>query len=271
MFKNTLSRIKNNVAVANPLGVATKLDAEDSKGYSPKEIKKTLEEKGLSATEQVEVVNPVTGKRSMVTIERDGTPDSKLVIALTDKSLTRDQKDNVMGLYLFERGKENASFLMDLMRYKGSHTKETRAFKSQVRFDFEMFVGLFTSHLDEVAKDVFKELGIVDWRSFLEGYVKYLKEAKEDGTMRDYAASKGREWGVAEATLAIIAVRDIEEADKLRDAVKRVAQNRMADKGYGIYVDRNGKSYSILDSDIDDVIKKDKERMEELAQEDLKA
>jgi len=256
---------KKEIATRSPLGTATVLEGETA-DYSPKVIKKSLKENKVAAIENVKVVNPVTGKKAVVTIERDGTPDSKLVMALADKKMNRDQKDNVLSLYLFERGKENASFLMDLMRYKGSHTKETQAFKSQVRFDFEMFVGLFTKHLDQVAKDIFKELEIIDYRAFLEGYVKYLKEAKEEGNMRDFGATEGFRWGITEATLAVLAVRNIEEADQLREAVKKVTENRMKDKGYGIYISKDGRSYSVIDDDVDEVVKKDRERINELNQ-----
>lgn len=259
MFKKKNKSIERRSA----LGTATVMDGE-TRAYEPSAIKKVLEEKGLSASETVTVENPVTGKSAIVTIARDGTPDSKLVMALADKNMNRDQKDSVLSLYLFERGKENASFLMDLMRFKGAHTKETQAFKSQVRFDFEMFVSLFTRHLDSVAKDVFKELGIVDYRAFLEGYVKYLKERGESATVGSFGATLGFNWDVATASLVVMAIRDIETSDRMKDAVKRITDSRLKDKGYGVYINKDGRSYSIFDEDLDEAVKADRERVQDL-------
>lgn len=276
------------VAAAGPLGGApSKVKARnpadgsvievdlsgDGRDYSPEAIAEELKQRGLVAVEEVEVVNPVTGSKAMVTVERDGTHEAKLVMALADKGKTRDQKDHVLGMYLFERGKENASFLMDLFRYKGAHTKETRAFKSQMRFDFENFVSLFCAHLDASARDAAEELGMEfdAFKKVASDYASWLKDNRDKG-FKDFivACSVSLSGGAAERAILKMAIRNVSEADRLRDYVKRVADAREREKGKGIYIDRDGRPYAVTDDSIDlhEIIEADKKRLSDLARED---
>lgn len=250
--------------------ISVDLSAEERPDYSSKHIKEELDELGLEASEEIEVENPVTHQKTKVIVQRDGTPESKLIIALADPEKSRDQKDAILGMYLFERGKESSSFLMDLFRYKGSHTKETRAFKSQMRFDFEMFVGLFTNYLESVGKGIWGEMELdISPEEFLEGYTKYVKEGGERSIL-SYSATLGLQMSQSKAGVIQMAIRSISEAQKLRDTVAKMTEARMREKGFGIYIDTTGKPYSIFtdDHEIDDVIKRDRERIEQVKKEE---
>jgi hypothetical protein len=141
-------------------------------------------------------------------------------MVLVDRDSTREQKDSAVSNYLFERGQENASFLMELFRHKGQHTKETRVFKSQIRFDFD--------HLCRTMARLFKDIG--------------------EGIKKD----KGRK------KYANLGQRFIEGGDLLVKAMEKIAHDRMREQGWGIYVNQEGKIYSIRDNDFDEAIAMDK-------------
>ena len=235
-------------------------------------IKESLEKNGVAPIEEILVTNPITGKQVVVQLERDGTPESKLILALADPELTRDRKDFVLSMYLYERGRESASMLVDLMRYKGEHTKEGRVFQSRIRFDFEMFVTTFTGYLHERAVEIGKILS-VNPREEKQLYTEWLlelrereKENKQD--MRqvnfwEYLTETGRDKKIkitrAEAILLYEAVLAEDQADKLTAGVRRMADARAREKGYGIYVDNKGRPYSVDDPMLDEVILQDRE------------
>jgi archaellum component FlaG (FlaF/FlaG flagellin family) len=54
-----------------------------------------------------------------------------------------------------------------------------------------------------------------------------------------------------------------EGANIITNRMNRVKEARMAEKGYGIYVDNAGRTYSVLDNDLEEVIKKDREATKE--------
>ena len=245
---------------------------EKKPDYTPEHINKELIALGIEAVETFEVRNPVTGKKSLVTIQRDGTPESTLIMQLANKDNTRDLKDHYLSMYLWERGKESTSMLVDLMRYKGQHTKETRAFKTQMRFDFEMFVDSFIHHMVRSAEALFEELGFEDYRELGNEYINWVKKVKEENketdvkantSVRKFFLERGTDVDPECAALVNFAFRSVAEADKLKDLVKKVEAGRLAEKGFGIYIDGTGKPYTIMDKDIDEVIKRDRARVEE--------
>ena len=63
------------------------------------------------------------------------------------------------------------------------------------------------------------------------------------------------------------AIYDIDEANRLQEAVDNIAKARMAQKGYGIYVDKRGQPYSVNDLELDEIIKKDREIIDEAEKE----
>lgn len=252
------------------------IDVSDGRDYSSEAIKAELKEKGLSATENITVKNDVTGKETSLTIQRDGTPDSKLVIALADPNLTRDQKDHVMSMYLYERGKESSSFIVDIMRYKGQHTKETRAFTSQMRFDFELFVSMFTEYLEGTSKSIFSELWYdeEEIKELETGYIAFVKRQRETGLasrLVDYFIEVGGIMNNEKCALLQQALHMRAEATILRATTKRISEARMKEKGYGIYLGTDGRPYSMFgnDKEVEDAVAKDRERIEELKKEML--
>lgn len=202
------------------------------------EIKAELEKYNLKPVEVVQIVNEITGNKAEVTIERDGTPESKLILALANKELPREQKDHILSMYLWERGKESSSFLMDLIRHKGTHTKETRVFKSQMRFDFENMMDSLCVMYHDLADIITKHIG----------------KRPTDGTEANVSVKSLIEamWEVSELSHSI--------ADKLTKDRANITRQREVEKGWGIYVAKDGLIYSINDSTVDEVIRKDKEQ-----------
>ena len=213
-------------------------------------------------------------------IDRAGYTEDKLSTALANPDLTRDQKDFEISMYLYQRGAHNTSMLVDLFRYKGAHTKETRVFKSQIRFDFEQFVNSFTAFLDNQAR----LLGItldIDIQKERREYMQWLDHPNNKGqncTYLDFFLSmnksadpsnelKGR-GEAAYVSLIEMAIQSLEEADVLRANVRKMADARMRDKGKGIYISTAGVPYTMNDPQLDDAIKADRESTAE-AQKDL--
>jgi len=200
----------------------------DTKEYknlmkSLKKFEKTLD---LKDKEEVEIKNPVNGNTALVTLDRTGTTDDKLAIALNDSTMNREQKDSMLSLYLFERGKESSSFIMDLFASKGRHTKETQAFKSQVRFDLTAMANFLAVFFSDTKTQIYKDL--------------------EDKTN-------------SIEIFKTLADRFESASEKLIEMMNKITEDRMRENGYGIYISKDGKPYSIFDEGVDEVIKKDKE------------
>lgn len=211
--------------------------------------------------------DPFSGKDKLVVLDRAGHTEQKLIIALANPDLKRDQKDHALSMYLYERGAENTSMLVDLMRYKGEHTKESRVFQSRMRFDFESFVTTFTNYLRTQSQLLGLTLG-VNIAQEKEKFIIWLKEFKEknpDNGKRlcylDYikAISKSKKIPAERAALIEMAIYSQDEAENLTNAVNRIATARMVAKGYGIYVDRRGRPFNVNDPEVDEIIKKDRE------------
>jgi hypothetical protein len=212
----------------------------------------------------VEVENPFTDEKQIMVIDRAGYTEDKLSTALANPDLTRDQKDFEISMYLYQRGAHNTSMLVDLFRYKGAHTKETRVFKSQIRFDFEQFVNSFTHYLD----DQWRLLGIalgVNIQVEKERFEAWLKlPNNKESTFKDFAPN----WNPEKIALVEMAIHAKDEAELLRANVRKMADARMRDKGKGIYISTAGVPYTMNDPQLDDAIKADRESTAE-AQKDL--
>ena len=141
-----------------------------------------------------------------IMIVREGITDKALGKVFLDSNLTKEQKDSRLAQYLFEQGREHSSFLMELFASKGAHTKESRIFKSQIRFDFEMLADILSTLLRDIGDGLLKE--------------KNSKKALQNMAIR---FRQGSEMLVA-------------KIDKVKEA-------RMAEKGYGIYLDNAGRPY----------------------------
>lgn len=173
--------------------------------------------------ENIHIKNPITGKEADIVLSRQGTTDEKLAMILLAPDATNDQKTSILSQYLFERGKESASFLAELYLSKGAHTKETRAFKRQMRFDFESFANTMVLLLSDMASDI-------------------------EGRTHD-----------APQALELLAERMKKGADLLTKQRGAITEARMREKGYGIYIDKAGQVYSIFDEEIEKVVKQERE------------
>lgn len=182
---------------------------------------------------EVTVINPITKKETAITIDRRGSSDEQLGMILSSPDASKEQKDVAITNYLFERGLESASFLGEMFRTKGAFTKESHQFKSQMRFDYEQFVSMFILFLQDVSRGIRKDL-------------------EEGGYTHD------------EKTFTHIADRFESAADLVSDRVKKITEDRMRDAGFGIYIDKKGKIYSIFDKEFDEKIEEDKQKLEEL-------
>lgn len=239
------------------------------------EVKAQLNKYGLQPISEVEIEDPFTGEKRLITLDRTGHSEEKLVLALTNPDLKRDQKDFALSMYLYEHGRESMSFVTDLIRYKGTHTKETRAFKSQMRFDYEQFVDAFCQYLEEqvtftnamLAVDVSKEKS--DFLAFVEEREREDVENKKEAKKYDYLdyvryKKKGKIQILDRivATNIMNAMHAQETAQYIRRMVKRISEARQREKGKGIYISREGKPFMEDDPELDDIIKADREARE---------
>lgn len=264
------SRETDNFALRpsdNDIAIVAKEANERTPEQQVKDTQYQLKKYDVPATEQVQVEDPLTGERKMITLDRTGTHETKLIMALADPNLKREQKDHVLSMYLWERGKESASFLVDLMRYKGQYSKESRVFESRMRFDFESFVSSFVTHLQRQAERIGKALGvdILLERNKFEEWLKMPNNKGKGLTYYDHCQSKGKKKIISVERAAMIeqAIYDLDEAEQLLYQIERIKQSRTAQKGGGIYVSRNGRPYSTNDENIDDLIKEDRKLQRE--------
>lgn len=269
---------------------------EKNKEMTPEERDKKIRDEiskyGLVPSETVETTDPISGQKYLVPVDRTGHNERKLIMALADPNLTRDRKDFELSMYMFERGKENVSMLLDLMRYKGAHTKESHVFKATMRFDFESFVSQFTSYLRDRILFAQEILGIDivqernEFFAFAKERIAKDKEAGEEPkkySYLDFAKYKypGLEWGEQDgsthplavptqprmtAYLIAQAIHDLDESEHLASTVKKIAEAREKEKGKGIYLDRSGRPYSLDNPDLDKVIKADREARQQAEQ-----
>lgn len=256
-------------------------------------IKAQLKKYGLEAVEQVTVRDPLTGKLSNIVIDRTGFNEKKLIVALADPKVTREQKDHFLSMYLWERGSENSSFMVDLIRYKGEHTKESRLFSARTKMDFDAFVGSFTHYLQEQSNLLGITLGVdidsekklfENWLQEKRDFDKKIKDKNPDYVMPSYHyidfamvmkdrankpfSDEFNETDRMKAALIEMAIYSFDEANRLRMAMDNITKARQAMKGGGIYVDRMGRPYDANDPALDEVIKAERKIQEDLNNDD---
>lgn len=238
-----------------------KAGARDDKGKPLKPIKGPeydpkgeIQKYGLAPTEVVEYLDPFEGVMKKIMIDRRGTTDEKLALALLDDKVPREQKDTMISMYLFEKGKHGASMLMDLWGYKGTHTKESRAFQSQMRFDFELFLNAFEMFLSDSADLIFKNLPIevVEVEEEVDGkkVKKEVVKVTRDVSTNEIAVVLGEFGRYHRMTGTLLSKR-----------IRAEVQKRERAKGKGIYIGMDNKPYSVHeDGDIVEVVSKDREQ-----------
>lgn len=232
-----------------------------------------LEKHGLAGVETITIRNPITKKVTEIELRRDGTPESELVLALLDTKTTREQKDFAISMHLWNRGAESASLFLDLMQYKGAHTKETRVFKSQIRFDLESIVGMFAEHLQNQA---LMTASILDLNLERESkaYREWLTGADDSGLGRTYldflfssASVRPNPLDKLEAAMISQAIFQYDESERMLSVRKNIAEAREREKGKGIYVAVDGTPYTHDDPAMDEVVLADREATRNIEQE----
>jgi hypothetical protein len=222
------------------------------------DAEKQIKEYGLKPVETFEYTDPVTQEKKKFTVDRRGTTEDRVALTLLDAEATREQKDTAVSMYLFERGKQGASMLMDLWAYKGSHTKESRAFQSTMRFDFELFLSVFQTFMHDSADLIFKNLPleVVEAEVEVDGKTvtkEIVRLTRVDVEAKDIALTLGEFARYHRMT-----------ADLIGKRIKSEVQKRERARGKGIYIDKDNKPYSIYeDDDIVEVVQKDKASLDE--------
>lgn len=211
-----------------------------------------LKKYGLKPTELLEYTDPITKEKKSIMIDRRGTTDEKLALALLDDTISREQKDSMISMFLFEKGKEGASMLMDLWSYKGQHTKESRAFNSQMRYDYEMFLHVFQMFMRDSHDLLWEMLPLAVDVVEVDGKKKEIVKLTSTPNLNDVVLALGQYARFHNMS-----------ADLLGERVKAETAKREAAKGKGIYIDLNNKPYSVTeDGDIVEVVAKDKASMD---------
>lgn len=207
--------------------------------------------------------DPLTGETKMIVLDRTGHNEKDLGKMLMDPKLSRDRKDHALSMYLFERGAQNVSMIIDLFRYKGEHSKQSQVFQSRMRLDFETFVNSFVAYLDNQSRLIGITLG-VDIKKEKEDFEKWIKlpgNLKKGYTYLDFCKSRQSDVKFNTQRIALIemAIYSQDESDALIKGIEDLVKARMAMKGGGVFVDKSGKPYSVNDPELDDIIKKERE------------
>jgi hypothetical protein len=213
---------------------------DDGRDYQA-EIEKTRA-LGIPDIQKVEIRNPITNKKEIITIDRTGTTDAKLGALLLSPQANQEQKDSLLSLYLFERGKESASFLAELFASKGQHTTETRAFKTQMRRDYEVIVDTLSSFMQLSAESIISaidpEANLEDLEEEALGFLKKNKKA----TLVQFAATK-YPTDKSLAALFLLSIRFHSESALLLEKVEEVLESRLKESKYGLYISPSGKVF----------------------------
>ncbi|MHB8483588.1 MAG: hypothetical protein ACYDBV_12780 [Nitrospiria bacterium] len=219
-------------------GEIIKLD-EQPRDYQA-EIEKIPEEQRV---QQIELYNTATGKKEIVTIDRRGMFDEKLGLILSDKSKTMDEKMSATSLWLFERGRESGAFIIDLLQSKGQFFKGAQQFKSEIRFDFTVFMETFCEYLTSNAQTTLNYL--MDGKNAelleIEAY-DYLKKHPKSSIAGFIQNMRPDGFDTMVALQIDRAIRDQSEARLIRTRIKEIAEEREAAKGKGVYLDASGKA-----------------------------
>lgn len=221
---------------------------QNDEGLKSKDYKSEIQQyeaTGKSLVETLEIEDPITHKKSIYELDRGGTRDQKLAMILADPSADEQKKMGMLSLYLFERGKESASFITDLMLYKGAHTKESRQFQSRMQYDWTFFVGMFASFLLEQATTMLGSvLPTSDIMTVEYDALEYLKKEKEKyetekrkdrPTLHEWATNRYHQVGDPNATqqeekfailMLELAVRSASQAHSLKQEIQNLAEER---------------------------------------------
>lgn len=262
---------------------------------TPEEIaehtKKELAAHGLEPIQKIEILDPLTNEKRIITLDRTGYNEVKLVAILADPNISRQRKDHELSMYMWERGGESMSMMVDLIRYKGQHSKESNVFKTQMRFDFDAFLTTFCMSLEDeiglatkiLAIDV--EMERKDFYAFVTERIaldkKTAAEAGEEYKRKDYTYwdyflykfpnspdnegfNVGRMW----CHQVALAIHAFDTALLIKQRLANLRDARERDRGRGIYLSESGRPYTLADADIEEIVKADREATLNIKKED---
>jgi hypothetical protein len=259
------NHLKQTAPTSPQSGASTQESTTRTPEAQTARIKAELAKYDVPPIQEVELTDPITGKKSLVSLDRTGHSETKLIQALADPNLTRDRKDHELSMYLYERGAHNTSMIVDLMRYKGMHSKESQIFKSQIRFDFQTFANSFVAYLHNQSRLLGITLG-VDIAEEKSKFQEWLSLPNNKGKGYTYAAywESGKRMILSEerrpmAALIEMAIMALDEAQLLQNAIENIVKARDAARGGGIYIDRMGRPYDLNDPMLEDVMKAERE------------
>lgn len=201
-----------------------------------------------------EIIKTSSGKEMI--LDRGGIDDKKLAEIL--QSDASDDAKNAMAIqYVASKDKDALAMMGEMFRSRGYAVKEMRQFKSQMRFDFEMFVNTYCVFLKDTADNIWKQLE--------------FKENIED-VLESYKKDKELSIGITanERGFAILALSYYEQAKSLQKVVQEITNQREKAMGKNIYVDKLGRVHSLYEEDIFDIVKKEKEELMKMAEEENK-
>lgn len=181
--------------------------------------------------------------------------NKEIIIILKNKNLSSDQKNALLSTAIFAKGMESASFLAELFLSKGNMTRETREFKSQMRFDFEFFSKDFILLLKKTGKKILKDIFDIsnnDLEEIINNYAYENKEINDDDFLELKKLSRNNKENSTEKRLnnierilLSIAFDFIKEAKTIGENIRAITQERLDRKGFGTYIDKNKKVYKI--------------------------
>ena len=220
--------------------------------------------------EDVKIKNNMTGREVIVHLNRSGIKDDDLSLVLSNTEKTKQQKESAVAEWLFERGLESPSFLADLFRYKGEHTKETRIFKSQIRRDFDYLLNTLSTVYFDFANSLYsyfdfhQKIALTD---LIQEYTNYVKINKKD-KLYDYTLSKNLNLSKIECFQLELIIRYWLMGSEMKERHEKITNERERIKGRGIFIDKDGKIFSAYDKDFSDIIKAEMDDIERINKSD---
>jgi hypothetical protein len=250
LVKKDSSSLKINVndilgGVVN-VGRDSKTGKEIVLDDNPRDYKAEIEKVPENERVQtVSITNPATGETTNIVIDRRGMFDEKLGGILVDKNKTDDEKLSAISLYLFERGKESSSFLVDLIASKGQFFKGAQQFKSQIRFDLNVLLETIYDFLFSMAKSIFDDLGISSDASEVEEEAFYYLKDNESETLSDFVRKKFSDLPNLSGYDIIfikMALQYASEAKLIKKRMEEISEERERERGKGIFINKQGRS-----------------------------
>jgi hypothetical protein len=189
--------------------------------------------------EDIVIKDDLTGRSLTVQLDRGGTRDQKLALVLADPNSSDQQKASMVSLWLFEKGKESSSFLLDLMQSKGTFVKQARQFQSQMNYDWTYFIGMFCSFLYDQATTILstilpeRDLSDIEQDAF--DYMKKQKEKNQQPSLHQWAIERYHQLAITNQTtteqqfaimLLEVGVRFASEASSMKNAMQDIVIKR---------------------------------------------